>query len=139
MVVRHFIMIGISFHREIRSVEDVSSGYSSTEVLAADETGTVTVTRRGTRAAASRPVTMVDGASNAASKNHGPDVSIPLIFFLLVSFRTFGRPGLVGYCSKRINNRARSLIFKLRFQAGDRPYKVVKRRAPPPPTNQWEG
>ena len=139
VVVRHFIMIGISFHREIRSVEDVSSGYSSTEVLAADETGTVTVTRRGTRAAASRPVTMVDGASNAASKNHGPDVSIPLIFFLLVSFRTFGRPGLVGYCSKRINNRARSLIFKLRFQAGDRPYKVVKRRAPPPPTNQWEG
>jgi hypothetical protein len=111
IVVGHFIMIVISCHSEIRSVEDVSSGYSSTEVLAADETGTVTVTRRGTRAAASRPVTMVDGASNAASKNHGPDVSLSFSYsFSLFRFAHLVAQVSSDICSK-LYNRARSSYF----------------------------
>lgn len=55
-------------------MEDVSSGYSSTEFLPADtvtrRTGSVRQSSRGTR-----PVTMVDGAKTARNGANGSDVS----------------------------------------------------------------
>lgn len=62
---------------EVRSVEDISSGYSSTEFLPAehmdmDENEPVTRRTGTTRRGTARPVTIV-GSSRGASKNHDPD------------------------------------------------------------------